>query len=405
MIFLISGLLLVFLTSRHLDKSMIRPSNLFVVVWLSISVLFSLKYIDYDNPSNYTYLLIFLGVLCFVIGGRFSIKPRARMERYEIDLRKVVVLQILTIILYVPETIDVIRDLISGQTLEDVRIKSGEENGSSGLIAIFKNFVSTPFLFLSYPITAYIFFSNKTKSNKKLLVLLLSMIIVAISVLRLGGRSPILFFLVNFFVVWYFYKDVVVLSRSVKNVMFLVVSMAVISFVYASISRGIDDLPRSFYQYFVGCVALLDNGVKSVNFHTEGIATFSSLITFFDTFWRFIGGDEVTAMHVISWINNHVEETISVGKDCNMNAFYSLFYWFYLDYGIIGVILLCFLYGILADSIYKAAIYNRHFITIVIFALIVQGVVFSFIRFQFSTFYYFMAFLIIPLIIKRKQVL
>ena len=150
MIFLISGLLLVFLTSRHLDKSMISPSNLFVVVWLSISVLFSLKYIDYDNPSNYTYLLIFLGVLCFVIGGRFSIKPRARMERYEIDLRKVVVLQILTIILYVPETIDVIRDLISGQTLEDVRIKSGEENGSSGLIAIFKNFVLTPFLFLSY---------------------------------------------------------------------------------------------------------------------------------------------------------------------------------------------------------------------------------------------------------------
>lgn len=405
MIFLISGLLLVFLTSRHLDKSMIRPSNLFVVVWLSISVLFSLKYIDYDNPSNYTYLLIFLGVLCFVIGGRFSIKPRARMERYEIDLRKVVVLQILTIILYVPETIDVIRDLISGQTLEDVRIKSGEENGSSGLIAIFKNFVLTPFLFLSYPITAYIFFSNKTKSNKKLLVLLLSMILVAISVLRLGGRSPILFFLVNFFVVWYFYKDVVVLSRSVKNVIFLVVSMAVISFVYASISRGVDDLPRSFYHYFVGCVALLDNGVKSVDFHTEGIATFSSLITFFDTFWRFIGGDEVTAMHVISWINNHVEETISVGKDCTMNAFYSLFYWFYLDYGIIGVILLCFLYGILADSIYKAAIYNRHFITIVIFALIVQGVVFSFIRFQFSTFYYFMAFLIIPLIIKRKQVL
>lgn len=403
--YLIIGLLLVFLVFRHLDKSMIRPSNMFIVVWLSISVLFSLKYIEYNNPSNYTYLLIFVGVVSFAIGGRFSIKPKLRVERYEIDIRKVIVLQILTIIVYVPETIDTIRDLIAGQTLEDVRLRAGEETGSSGLIAILKNFVLTPFLFLSYPITAYIFFTTKTKGNKKQLVLLFSMILVAISVLRLGGRSPILFFLVNFFVVWYFYKDSVVLSRSVKHTMILVVCVAVLSFVYASISRGIEDLPRSFYHYFVGCVALLDNGVKSVNFHTEGIATFSSLISFFDTFWRFIGGDELTAMKVISWVNNHIEETISVGGDYTMNAFYSLFYWFYLDYGITGVILLCFMYGMLADSIYKAAIYNRHFITIVIFSLIVQGVIFSFIRFQFATFYYFMAFLIIPLVIKRKQVL
>ena len=336
--YLIIGLLLVFLVFRHLDKSMIRPSNMFIVVWLSISVLFSLKYIEYNNPSNYTYLLIFVGVLSFAIGGRFSIKPKLRVERYEIDIRKVIVLQILTIIVYVPETIDTIRDLIAGQTLEDVRLRAGEETGSSGLIAILKNFVLTPFLFLSYPITAYIFFTTKTKGNKKQLVLLFSMILVAISVLRLGGRSPILFFLVNFFVVWYFYKDSVVLSRSVKHTMILVVCVAVLSFVYASISRGIEDLPRSFYHYFVGCVALLDNGVKSVNFIT-------------------------------------------------------------------GVILLCFMYGMLSDSIYKAAIYNRHFITIVIFSLIVQGVIFSFIRFQFATFYYFMAFLIIPLIIKRKQVL
>lgn len=405
MSYLIIGLLLVFVISRRLDKSMIRPSNMFVFVWLFISVLFSIKYIDYNNPKNFTYILIFVGVLSFAIGGRFSINPTNSPEKYEIDIKKVLILQILTILVYIPETMDTIGDLMSGQTLEDVRIKSGEVTESSGLIAILKNFVLTPFLFLSYPITAFIFFTNKTKGRKKLVVLLLSMIIIAISVLRLGGRSPILFFLVNFFVVWYFYKNTIKLTRTIKNTMIIVVGIMVLSFVYASISRGIEDLPRSFYHYFVGCIALLDNGVNSVTFHTEGIASFSSLISIFDTFWRLIGGDELTAMRVISWINNYIEETISVGVDCHMNAFYSLFFWFYLDYGIAGVVILCFIYGLVADSIYKAAIRNRHFVTIVIFSLIVQGVIFSFIRFQFSTFYYFMAFFIIALVVKRKQLI
>ena len=405
MSYLIIGLLLIFVVSRYLDKSIIRPSNMFVFVWLFISVLFSFKYIEYNNPDNFTYLLIFIGVISFFIGGRFSSNATKKADKFDIDIRKVLALQIITIIVYIPETIDTIGDLMAGQTLEDVRIRSGEVSESSGVIAILKNFILTPFLFLSYPITAYIFLTNKAKGRKKMLVLIFSMIIVAISVLRLGGRSPILFFLVNFFVVWYFYKNTIVISRSVKRVMLIVVSVMVSSFVYASISRGIEDLPRSFYHYFVGCIALLDNGVKSVFFHTEGIATFSSPISTIDTFWRFIGGDELPAMKLILWINNYIEETINVGVDCNMNAFYSLFFWFYLDYGIAGVVILCFLYGLLSDSIYKAAIVNRHFVTIVIFSLIVQGVVFSFIRFQFSTFYYFMAFLIIPLVIKRKQVL
>lgn len=405
MSYLIIGLLLIFVVSRYLDRSIIRPSNMFVFVWLFISVLFSFKYIEYNNPNNFTYLLIFIGVISFFIGGRFSFNATKKADKFDIDIRKVLALQIITIIVYIPETIDTIGDLMLGQTLEDVRIRSGEMSESSGVIAILKNFILTPFLFLSYPITAYIFLTNKARGGKKMLVLIFSMIIVAISVLRLGGRSPILFFLVNFFVVWYFYKNTIVISRSVKRVMLIVVSVMVSSFVYASISRGIEDLPRSFYHYFVGCIALLDNGVKSVSFHTEGIATFSAPISIIDTFWRFIGGDELPAMKLILWINNYIEETINVGVDCNMNAFYSLFFWFYLDYGITGVVILCFLYGLLSDSIYKAAIVNRHFVTIVIFSLIVQGVVFSFIRFQFSTFYYFMAFLIIPLVIKRKQVL
>lgn len=402
MSYLIIGLLLIFVISRCVDKSIIRPSNMFVFVWLFITILFSFRYIEYDNPDNFTYLLIFLGVISFFIGGRFSFNATKKADKFDIDIRKVIALQIITIIVYIPETIDTIGDLMAGQTLEDVRIRSGEVSESSGIIAIFKNFILTPFLFLSYPITAYIFLTNKSKGRKKMWVLIFSMIIVAISVLRLGGRSPILFFLVNFFVVWYFYKNTIVISRSVKRVMLIVVSVMVSSFVYASISRGIEDLPRSFYHYFVGCIALLDNGVKSVPFHTEGIATFSAPISIIDTFWRFIGGDELPAMKFILWINNYIEETINVGVDCNMNAFYSLFFWFYLDYGIIGVVILCFLYGLLSDSIYKAAIVNRHFVTIVVFSLIEQGVVFSFIRFQFSTFYYFMAFLIIPLVVKRK---
>lgn len=198
MSYLIIGLLLIFVVSRYLDKSIIRPSNMFVFVWLFISVLFSFKYIEYNNPDNFTYLLIFIGVISFFIGGRFSSNATKKADKFDIDIRKVLALQIITIIVYIPETIDTIGDLLAGQTLEDVRIRSGEVSESSGVIAILKNFILTPFLFLSYPITAYIFLTNKAKGRKKMLVLIFSMIIVAISVLRLGGRSPILFFLVNF---------------------------------------------------------------------------------------------------------------------------------------------------------------------------------------------------------------
>lgn len=402
MIYLISGLILILFVSRIKDNSILRPSNMFVLVWLIVSVLFSLRFLEYDIPKSQTYLVIFLGVLGFCIGGKLAINPRVSFDNYEIDINKVLLFQIVTIVIYIPETIDTIKSLMSGSTLEDVRILSGEGNRESGILAILKNFLLTPFLFLSYPVTAYIFITNRIHGRKKSVVLFFALLLILISVLRLGGRSPILFFIVNFLVVWYFYRKEIVLTKKSKRIMMSVISLLLIFFVLASISRGIEDLPRSFYHYFAGCIALLDNGLNSINFHTYGIASFSSVISIADTGWRFIGGGELSVMPIIELINENVEETIKVGTDVNMNAFYTLFYWFYIDFGLEGVIVMCFIYGMIADTIYKAAIRNRHVATIMIFSLLMQGVVFSFIRFQFTTFYYFMSFFIIPLILKRK---
>ena len=96
-----------------------------------------------------------------------------------------------------------------------------------------------------------------------------------------------------------------------------------------------------------------------------------------------------------------VEKTISVGTVFHMNAYVSLFYYFFYDGGFVGNIIGSFLYGGLSRLIYRRIGSMRG---MVYYALIFQGLLFSMIRFQFTISHYCLSFILLYFLFKRENV-
>ncbi len=68
------------------------------------------------------------------------------------------------------------------------------------------------------------------------------------------------------------------------------------------------------------------------------------------------------------------------------NAYVSCFFYFYLDFGIIGVMLGSFVFGKISSIFYNLLIKNKSLLSILIYMIILQCIIDSFIRWQLGTF-------------------
>lgn len=96
------------------------------------------------------------------------------------------------------------------------------------------------------------------------------------------------------------------------------------------------------------------------------------------------------------------EWQIITSQSINANAYVSIFWFFYVDGRVLGMISGLFTYGAymahsVADIEKKLNIKN-----LCIFAFLLQGLVWSFIRFSFSNIYYAIAFLFLIFVVLKK---
>ena len=74
----------------------------------------------------------------------------------------------------------------------------------------------------------------------------------------------------------------------------------------------------------------------------------------------------------------------------------------YLDGRLIGVIAGMFLYGAVSQHFYKKVVENANVRSVSIYLLIVQGIVFSFVRMQFAVLHYAIAFFVYLFVFKPQ---
>jgi oligosaccharide repeat unit polymerase len=391
------------------NKSLLKPSTLFVLVWLLILIMYQFRFIKLNDISDKTLYIIGIGIVAFSITAMnkkriigWSSKKNVLLD---LNINVVIMLAIISIIVYIPEVIHSMNMLLSGNSFEVIRAASGSGDTvvTNYAILLLRNYIIRPFTMILYPINAVIFFECRD-DKRRIPIFLLTVIICLMMVIYEGGRSPIVYFVLHFIFVTILLKKKIEIPSYMKKWIIIFVVIAFIIFSYVSFSRGIDNLKQSIYMYFCGGIPLLDIKIKEIDINklqTYGLASLSVPIDFF---FSVMGPFGISRPHYFREVLNilmSVEETISVGYNIHMNAFVTMFFYFYLDGGFIGIILGSGIYGLISSICYNNYSYWKDKKSLIIYCMILQGIILSFIRLQFVNSTYFFSFLVLQFLFKR----
>lgn len=425
-IFSIIFCFLMIIISFFSNKRKINPVSVFYSLWFVIITLSYIRLFSLRETSNRIYGIIFLGLLFFAIGYyliyifsfkySFKIKKKSdfkilvNVKEYIPRYKLLYILGIIIILFYFLDFSKIFIYILKGSDLKYIRELAQDSNSilnaNRSLIEnVIKNLIVAPGAMAFQPIVAIDFW--KGKRDKKLIII--NFLIILLRVITDGSRIVIVYFLIHMIVAFGFTKNninkvSVIKKKQKKEKIFIIMFFIIGIFVLykATLSRSGENIIRFFYYYFSMepyMFEIWSNKVDDLNIIGYGIAAtngFSFLL-----FYILKNGLRFSSYPVF-WetIYNLIQATdskwkIIAGEGITANAYVSLFWFFYLDGRIIGVIIGMFIYGFGTAVAFVKALKKDTTKHICIYSFILQGLFFSFIRFQFANLTYVVAFLII----------
>ena len=409
MVFVILIALIFWIMNILSDKSLLRPGIIFILVWVLILIMYQFRFIELNDISDKTLYIIGIGIVAFSVAAmnkkRIVGWSSEKNLLLDINMNGVIILESISIIVYIPEVVHSMNMLLSGDSFEVIRAASGlgDTVVTNYAILLLRNYVIRPFMMVLYPINAVVFFECRN-DKRRMPIFLLTVLIALMMVIYEGGRSPIIYFVLHFIFVAILLKKKIQIPSHMKKWIICFIIIAIIVFSYVSFSRGIENLKQSVYMYFCGGIPLLDTKIANIDanqLRTFGLASLSVPVDFFYSLMGPLGVSRPSFFREILDILMSVEQTISVGINIRMNAFVTMFYYLYLDGGYIGLALGAGIYGFISSVCYNNYVQWKDKKSLVIYCLILQGIVFSFIRLQFVNSAYFFAFIVVQFLFKR----
>ena len=408
--------ILTFLFTKKKYRSFINPAIFFCGIWIVITGLASFRWLDMYPSSDEVQFLILIGVCFFIIGAwgsylsrNITIKCSGKLPKATLIIRYrlLEILACCCIAYYIPSMIISLMSMINGLSLNDVRsiIQDGEY--STGFRNFIPNFVILPISVALEPLAAVDSWFGKR--NKCFIILILALVLVR--TLGDGGRTPffnvIMYFAVGFFLSTtnkkknnFTKKENKKDKKKIKRILILGVGML---FIF-SLMRASGTLIRKLYFYFSMSPVLLKywkEYVDSAKWRTYGVTSFNGIFYFFDYFRKNLTGTEYTRIIKQSYDLIHATDSnwIKIAPQTTANAYVSCFWFFYIDGGILGVVILSMIYGFLTGRIYyRLMIQGNNIRSITTYLLLFQGIFFSFIRFPFAKVYYCIAMVVIAIL-------
>lgn len=406
-------------------RDIYNPVFIFSLVWLSVVGLNSLQLANLYPLEGSTMKIVYVGVISFlassILGNYFTVSLKKKhstysIREYDINNRAISIFASIAIVISLLDLIATIGLIIKGYDMQNFRRlysdgMAGFTNG--GVVYSFlKTYVVKPFIIMIAPISMIQYYNSGKKNNK---LLLLSLSLSLIQMLTEAGRTQIVEWVLYFVLIHYLKntdegkkrKNIILVSfKKIKErfKIVTVVCLGIVLFVWVSSNRGILDLTESAYIYLCGCLHFLSERINRLGSsigYTYGFASFYGvtsiiawLLSIFGIYPSFLRGVvEVCA----------VQDVAFIGPDQRFNAFITMFYYFYKDGGIPGVIILSSLYGYFCCRIYRRAMFKRDDLSIYVYALLLAGLAFSFVRFPFTASAYILSFAYIPLFFKKRK--
>ncbi len=368
------------------DKKIYNVGAVFGFFWGIILLLSSLSLFGLYKSSNRTYLFIMTGVICFcigeIVGEKFTFslgyKKISLLKRNKnaVNVKMFYFLFFICLICLLPDIKMILYFIQNGFDLNRIYYsiaissadaKSGILNVSFGsnMQQIIKTYIGYPLLYLLISISLLCFMKNREK--KYILCMLFLTMIRFLADLKRTLLVMLILMFVFFFILLkdaqnHRYSDYKVLNKFKKRYIFI--GLCGFVFIYIIISklrRGNNEANFSFlknlYFYYIGCVKYFDLRIDSwseLNIsHTLGFFSLRGLVSPICSTLEQMGvniklftdaSDALASLHNIVY---------SVADDQRFNSYATAFYEFYIDGGIIGIILGSAIFGWLGGKYYS----------------------------------------------------
>lgn len=351
--------------------------------------------------------MILIGVFFFEIGAclahLFGIK-QLTLKSFNEEVFTVVMirLQIIALIIFIISDLRIISLLRSGYSMADIylmRINMAnggitELSGISGIVEVMLEYFARPIMAISIPYSCMAIVKNKNKQT-----FILTCVLLILSYINKANRSDIFMLFVTLIFSIILNGKKIELSKKQKIFILVGGIVAVGTFSYLSRLRGgTNTIGNTVYMYLCGNAPLADIKIQNLGKNFKYTFGLTSLQGFFRLFIQIVEkmGFNPPDLFLIAENYSNVEAAVNIGGNNMYNAFVGLFYYFYCDFGWIGVVIFSMFFGYFSERLFiRYFRTNNIFIATAYLMVLVRGVIFSFYNFLFSGITYAIAFLIL----------
>lgn len=378
-------------------KRIYNPGTLFLGYWSIITFLASLRLDNAPAIQQTTYAFILMGLVSFGVGCFCCLFTHHKVKNnmiYDMKIKDYKLLNIacVIIIIYSVYRLGIIASYLSrGFSWGSIRLMhgvagvSGEGTlkGGNWSQFIHDDFVA-PCVYLIAPVFAVeLFLGNR---NKQFLILALTSITLysISSVSRAVWGFLILYFIV---ILLMFFKENKVSYKVKKWLKRIPLFAALLFVVIIIITKARSETSEANLLY--NMLAYLSGGITLFDLHlNEPIADirtygFFSLYGFlYPVFFvlNYLGIKFPPVFGDINYIKQQLEIFVPISDHVTMNAYSTLFFNFYNDFGLFGIFLGSFLFGYFCMLSYMYFIKKKNMRTLVCYLILIQFMIFSMAR-------------------------
>lgn len=423
---------ILFIYSLYSEKNKANPLTIFSLLWIIILIFSWFGFYNLNGTGNRTYTIISLGVLLYGIGylviRKFKLifwgrsLNRKDTHKYKLRYNLIYILCIITILIYAKDFFKIFKYISEGQTLAYIRLLAQDSNSilyaDRGIFeSALRMIIIQPFAMALQVIVAVEFWQNKNRWK----LLAMDAVLITLRVFTDGSRSLLLYLVIHFVISfiyigkskqakvkkWYRNKGI---SKN-KLLMILVGTIGMYMLIKATFSRSGEQSFKHLYYYFSMEPNMLETWidiVDSQNKYGFGMASLNGILfpiiyiiknlfslRAYPTYWY---------ENIFLLINDTDKIWKIIAQDgTKANAYVSIFWFPYLDGGIIGVIFIMLLIGAVSAYFYKNAIIKQSNKSICLYSIFIQGILMSFVRLQFADVTYALAFVFLIMFAYKNE--
>lgn len=389
--FCIFFLLIVCFLCYRIEKSVFSPAVSFSFLYAFVFILSGFGWFGIFKAPDFAYELITLGVVMFVVGAmtKSYVVPKTPApltgmvvigEKEGGKLKKINYWSMFSIVLIVISisAAMVILFFMTGGNIGDLYLiaaaaTDGEDNelAKDPFQVLLESYIAYPLLYLLVPVSIVEFFHTYKKRYIAVAILL------ALMRVTLDARRTYLaaFIMMLAFCAIIHRKDINFVDARMKAKMrtffkYAIFMVIFFGYLFAFISQqrsiaehGEDEssVLQTLTYYYGASVQFFGDCINTFKIeHTYG---FSALRGFFAPFWGILKPLGIEAPDVLKYANDYLTElhahTLQVSPTETYNSFATCFFQFYCDGGVIGIVLLSFLFGYYAQTIYDKMVRDK----------------------------------------------